>query len=303
MTIPRPKWTTVVICLVLFLFFTVILFPFQNLKGYLFSQVYKNTRILINAEEIYLSLFGWPGLGMKNVDVSIPMGNGDLELSAKKVVLRVGIGSLFPPAPSISLGLSGLKGGGDLWVKVTRAGTVTKGSIDAEKVSLKQIKMTDLPQPLEGIANISGDFRFDEAALLKSTADLTIDIDKFRIPPLNLQGFILPAFDLGKLLAVVQTRNGNLEISKSQIGEPKGDFQGKLIGDFRLAQTLAQCFLNLTLKLQLSEKYRADPNNATIVSFLGSFQLVPGDYALKWSSTIGGMQSNLMNALPQKAKD
>lgn len=303
MKFQRPKWSTVAICIGLFFFFVVILFPFQYLKGYLFTQIYQNSRILINAEEIYLSLFGWPGVGMKNVDVTIPMGSGELDLSAQKVIFRVGIGSLFPPAPSISLGLTGLKEGGDLWVKVTRAGAVVKGSIQAEKVVLKQLKFSDLPQPVEGTASIDGDFYFDETALNKSTIDMSVDMDGFKFPALNLQGMLFPAFNLGKVIAEIKTRNGNFEITKSQLGDLKGDFQGKLIGELRLAQMLSQCFLNLTLKIQLSEKYRNDPNNATITSFLGGYQMAPGDYALKWASTIGGMQSNLFNALPQKPKD
>jgi type II secretion system protein N len=303
MKIHRPKWSTIAICTGLFLFFLVILFPFQYLKGYLFTQIYQNSRILINAEEIYLSLFGWPGLGMKNVDVTIPMGNGDLDLAAKKVIFRVGLGSLFPPAPSISLGLTGLKGGGDLWVKVTRAGVVIKGSIEADKVVLSQLKFSDLPQPVQGTASIDGDFYFDETALNKSTLDMDVNIDGFHFPALNLQGVVLPAWNLGKVIAEIKTRNGNFEIAKSQLGEGQGDFQGKILGELRLAPTLPECFLNLTLKIQLSEKYRNDPNNATITSFLGGFQMAPGDYALKWASTIGGMQSNLLNALPQKPKD
>jgi type II secretion system protein N len=303
MKVPRPKWTTVAICAALFVFFLIILFPFQYLKGYLFGQIYQNTRIVINAEQIYLSLLGWPGVGMKNVDVTIPMGTGAVELSASRVIFRVGIGSLFPPAPSISLGLKGMKGGGDLWVKLTRAGTVTKGSIDAEKVSLKEIRFTDLGQPVEGIASIDGDFNFDESALNKSTMDMALDMSGFKFPSLSFPGFMLPTFDLGRVVLDIKTRNGNIEIAKSQIGEPKGDFQGKLIGELRLAQLLSQCFLNLSLKIQLSEKYRTDPNNATITSFLGGYQVAPGDYSMKWNSTIGAMQSNTFNALPQKGRD
>lgn len=303
MKIQRPKWSTVAICIGLFFFFFVVLFPFQNLKGYLFTQIYQNTRILINAEEIYLSFFGWPGIGMTNVDVTLPTGTGELDLSAKKMIMRVGIGSFFPPAPSVSLGISGLKEGGDLWVKVTRAGAVVKGSLEADKVVLKQLKFSDLPQPVEGVANIDSDFYFDETALNKSTLDMSVDIDGFFFPALNLQGMLFPAFKLGKVLAEIKTRNGNFEVTKSQLGDLKGDFQGKLIGELRLAQVLSQAFLNLTLKIQLSEKYRNDPNNATITSFLGGYQMAPGDYALKWASTIGAMQTNLFNALPQKPKD
>lgn len=303
MRIPRPKLTSVLICTVLFLFFLLVLFPFQNLKGYLFSQIYQNTRILISAEEIYLSLFGWPGVGMKNVEVSVPMGPGDLELSAKKVVCRVGIGSFWPPAPSVSLSLSGLKGGGDLWLKITRAGSVTKGSIEAEKVILEQLKFPSLPEPVHGTANISGDFSFDEAAFNKSSANLDIDVKKFRYPAQNLQGFVLPEFNLATLFAQIRTRNGNIEISKSQLGEPKGDIQGRIAGELRLAQTLNQSFLNLGVYLQLSEKYRNDPNSATVTSFLSTFQRAPGDYGLKWAATLYDMQTNLFKALPQKATD
>ncbi len=303
MKIQRPKLSTIAICIGLFFFFLILLFPLQYLKGYIFTQIYQNTRILINAEDIYISFLGWPGIGMKNVDVSIPMGSGELDLSAKRMIARIGLGSIFPPAPSISLGITGLKEGGDLWVKVTRAGAVVKGSLQAEKVVLKQLKFSDLPQPVEGIANIDSDFYFDETALNKSNVDTTLDIDGFFFPALNVQGMLFPAFKLGKVLAEIKTRNGNFEIAKSQLGEPKGDFQGKLVGELRLAQMLSQCFLNLTLKIQLSEKYRNDPNNATITSFLGGYQMAPGDYALKWGSTIGAMQTNLFNALPQKPKD
>ncbi len=302
MKVPRPKLSTIGICVVLFLFFVVVLFPFQYLKGYIFNTIYQNSRILINAEEIYLSLFGWPGVGMKNVDVTIPMGNGELDLAAKKVIVRLGL-SLSPLAPSVSLDLTGLKGGGDLWVKLAHSGQVTKGSIEASAVNLKQLKFSDLPQPVQGIANIDGDFYFDDAALIKSTLNMDIAIDGFNFPALNLQGMLFPAFPLGKVSAEIKTRDGKFEITNSQLGEPKGDFQGKLLGEFRLGQTIDDCFVNATLRLQLSEKYRNDPANATITSFLGGFQMAPGDYAMKWGATIGAMQTNLLNALPQKPRD
>jgi type II secretion system protein N len=301
MKFERPRLTTVLAGIGLFLLFLVFLFPFQNLKGYVFGQIYRNTGIVITAEELYLSLFGWPGVGMTGVDVAIPMGRGEMEVSARKVVARVGLGSLFPPVPSFSLDMSDLKGGGDLYVKVTRGKNFIKGSVEADAVVLNQLRFSNLPQPVEGIATIDGDFYFDEDQLPKSTGKLDLRIDKFRFPALNLQGFVLPSFDLNPVVAQIQIRNGNIEIARSQLGQPGGDFQGKLAGELRLARTFLESYLNLTVYIQLSQRYIQDPNSATVVSFLGGYQRAPGDYAMRWSSTIQGMMTNLLNALPQKA--
>ena len=60
--------------------------------------------------------------------------------------------------------------------------------------------------------------------------------------------------------------------------------------------------LNLVLKVQLSDKFRQDPQSATLVSLLQSYQLnTPGDYSMKWNASIHDMAANLVLAIPQRA--
>ena len=47
-----------------------ILFPINNLKGYIFDKVYRESGVLLVSDSIYFSLFGMPGIGMKNVSIN-----------------------------------------------------------------------------------------------------------------------------------------------------------------------------------------------------------------------------------------
>lgn len=299
----RPKTSTILIAFGLFLFFLVLEFPYQNLRGYIFGKIYTATHIFISADELSLSIFGWPGLKLRNVSVSVPMAYGnDLEIASEKTVVRAGIGGLFPPYPVVSLSLDKLKKGGDLWVKVGQTSSFVKGALDAEKVSLEQFPIPGMSDTLTGKVQADGDFYYNKNELSKSTGDININITEFRIPPQNLQGIVLPALMIGNIKGKLQVRNGSLEISNFQLGTPTSDIRGTMTGELRLGKDLMSSYLALTLKLQLSDKYRQDPNSATLVSFLQSFQTnTPGDYALKWGATLQEMSTNIVAALPQKA--
>ena len=59
----KPKLSTVLISLALFLFFSFLLFPYQNLRGYIFGAIYKQTQILVMAGRTLPNFFrlAWPG--------------------------------------------------------------------------------------------------------------------------------------------------------------------------------------------------------------------------------------------------
>ena len=162
--IPKPKLSTVFISLGLFFFFLLLLFPYQNLRGYIFSRIQKEAGIIISADELYPSFFGWPGISMKNASVTVPaqvtqMGLGDLELFAKRVTVRVGIAHLFPPTPSISLYLREMKKGGDLYFKVAQTSTAVESEFDADGVELAQLLPSGIGEILHGV--LSGDGAVD----------------------------------------------------------------------------------------------------------------------------------------------
>jgi len=297
----RPKITTVLICFGLFLFFLILRFPFQNLRGFVFGKIYKETGIQVAAADLYLSIFGWPGVGMRNVDVSIPVGRDELDVSAEKLVARVGLGGLIPPRPSVSVNARGLKKGGDVWVKVTPGKTNTSASFDAEAVNLEQFAFAGPNQLIRGKLQGDGSFFFDASDLAKSSGNAEFSIEKLKTPAQNLQGIVIPDVDFGTLKSKINIKNGVVEISSFQMGDAKSDIQGSIAGEVRLGKDIARSFLNITLKLQLSPQFMANPNSETIVSVLNSIDnSKPGTYAMKWSTSIEGITSNLWNALPKK---
>lgn len=300
MKLPKLKTSTVLISVGLFLLFLLLAFPFQNLKGYIFGQIYKSTRILIVADEIYLSIFGWPGIGIRNVDATFPVGREELSVSAENMVVRVGIGSLFPPSPSITLDLSGLHGGGDLYVRASKAGGVVHAYIDADEVDLSQFDFPGLQSPVQGVITADADLAWNEADLAKSQGEITLKAVKLVSPPVPNPMFPLPSMEIGGLDAKIYIRNGAIEANKFQLGDPTSGVRGTVEGNLRLGKDLLASFLDLTLRIELAEKYRNDPQASALVSVLKSFERSPGDYGMKWNSSLGGMMSNVMNALPQK---
>lgn len=299
---PKPKPMTILICFVIFVFFVFMTFPFQNLRGFIFGRIYQTTKILIVAEDLYPTVFGWPGLGIRNVNVTLPVGNSEMDLASEKLIFRVGLGGLIPPVPAVIMSMKGLKKGGDLYMKFSQTRTRTSGTVQADDVELKQLAFSGLSEPIPGKLNLDTDFTVDTSDLSKSVGTAKLDVFKLKVPPQNLQGFLLPPLNVGEIKGRLTMKNGIAEIGSFQFGSKDSDIKGSISGDMRLGQTLMASFLNLTLKIQLSDSYRQNPQAATFVSLLESYKTsaTGGEYAMKWSATLQDMTTNIVAAIPQK---
>lgn len=303
--IPRPKPRTILIAVGIFLFFFIWRFPYRNLRGYVFSEIYRTTGIRIEAEDMGLTLFGWPGVVLHRATLSVPAGpTFDLDLAAEDITARVGIGGLFPPAKMISLYVYNLQKGGDLYLRATQSKSYVTGSLTGDKLNLVQFLKAGLPEPIEGLLTASGSFSYAIEDLAKSTGDFELGIRKLKIPGMNIQGIILPEIAWDDVKAKLSAKNGNLDITQCQLGNPQSDLRGTLTGSIRLGRDLFSSYFNLVLRLQMTEKYKNDPQSATLTAFLKTFESTktPGEYALKWAATYGEMQNNLLLALPTKAE-
>lgn len=285
----RPRTHTIFIASGVFLLLLLLKFPFGNLKGTIFNRIYSQTRILLIAEEIYPYFFGWPGIGVKNVDVTLPVAGEELSLSCKKLVLRVGLGSFFPPTPSVSLSMKSLKKGGDLYVKYRRLKTRTTVGVDASEVSLAQLTWPGFSQPVDGMLNAEADFTMETTNLAQSTGGIELTVKQLTIPTQNLQGIILPEMKIGALKAKIIVKNGMADFSSFQIGSKESDLQGTVMGDLRLGSELRDSQLNLTLRFQLSDRYRQLQEVQSLVLFLDSYKSSKGGYAMRWNSRIGDL--------------
>lgn len=301
----RPSTKTILIAVGIFLFFLVLRFPYRNLKGYIFGQVFKTTGIRVDAEDLSPSFLGWPGLKLYKASVSIPIGmTSELNLAAEQVTARVGIGGIFPPSPSISVYAYKFQKGGNLYVKGSQSRNFIGGSLSAEDLNLAQFLSVGLPAPIEGILRASGTFGYDQADLAKSTGNIDLSIAKLDIPGMNTQGIPLPAIQWDEVKARLVIKNGSLDVLQGQFGTPQSALRGTLSGNVRLGRDIYTSFIALVLRLQMTEAYRMDPQSATLVSFLKTYEssTKPGEYVLKWNATIQEMMTNLLLALPTKGE-
>ena len=101
MKIQKPSLKQVLLGLALFIFLVIWNFPYQNLRGKLFSYIYQTSRVSISSEDMSLTFLGWPGIKLTNVDVNLPLGESGIDIHSERVVFRVGLSGIFPPQPSI----------------------------------------------------------------------------------------------------------------------------------------------------------------------------------------------------------
>lgn len=282
----RPSLKTVLLCLGLFLFFLMLRFPYQNFRGYVFGKIFEATRILIVAEDIYPSFFGWPGVGIHKVDLTLPLGDSELDLSADKVIARVGPAGLFPPRPFVSLSMSDLKKGGDLYLKFSQNGNQVSADVEADDVELEQLKFSALTQPVIGKLNADTDLDIDMGDLSKTKGKITLGLEKLRLPVFNLSmyGFVIPSIKIGSLTSKIRIQNGMAEFLDFKIGGKDSDIQGTITGDIRLGRDLLSSAANIIIRLTLSETLLKNPQAETLISFLKTFRNEKtGNYAIKCS--------------------
>ena len=302
-----PSVKTVLLCIALFLFFLMLRFPYQNFRGYLFGKIYANTKILIVAEDIYPSFFGWPGVGIKQVDVTLPLGKSELDLSADKVIARVGLAGLFPPVPSFSLAMRDLKKGGDLDVKFSQSGSLIDASIEADEVELEQLKFSALAQAIVGQLDADGELQMNLSDLSKASGDIELDVRKLKLPSFNIPmsvnySFVIPSMNVGVMKAKIKIRNGVAEINSLQLGGPGSDLQGSITGDVKLGKTLMSSVANVILRLQFSDAIKNSSQAVTMLSSLNTFKNAKtGAYAIKCSRSFQEAAACLI--LPEAVPD
>lgn len=302
----KPKISTVVTIFTLFVVFFIFAFPFENLKGYIFSKIYSQTNVLIVADEIYPSFFGWPGIGIKNVNVSIPIADTELELASERLTFKVGLLGLFPPIPSASMNLRKLKKGGDLYIDFGQGGKKLLVILDADKVNLEQLNLPGLAEPIQGTISSDTNVTVDQADFSKSTGKIDLKGENLKTPSQMIEGmpglsFLIPGMKIGKLDGHISIKNGTVEFNNFKFGDTGSDLSGSITGELKLAQDMPRSSINFTVRLQLANKIVQDPQAKTFVSFLEGYQTrTPGEYAMRWNAMVTELTGLTVKVLPDK---
>lgn len=286
----------------------IVFFPINNLRGYIFDRVFKETNVLLVSESLHFSLFGMPGVKLDNVNVTLPVGDQEVDLWSNATTLKTAITGFFPPRPGLAVKVSDLKKGGDIYVKLgwdigtlfyylTHVGSSNNALafyLEAEQVNLEQVGAKNGNPPLKGQMNISSDIYYNGNQVEKSDGYFKLSIQDFTVnqqsispPELGGISIVIPAMKLGKLDGILNMKNGLLEITQFKFGEdPSSDLRGTASGDFKVENKFEQSYLNIGLKLKLSQKILDNPEANTFKSVLTGFQTNNGEYSLKCSGTI-----------------
>lgn len=308
----RPKTKTILICVGLFFFFLLIRFPISSLKNYMISSF--NTALapagitVYNAESVFLTFLGWPGIGFKNIDLSLPdpFTGGEKDVSAKKLTARVGIGSLFPPSLSFSVAIDELKGGGNLYVKIKKLKpsmqNVQRGYAYAElrDVNVSQF-VTD--SGMKGVISGELDLDFDLMDAKKNTGSLWLKIKNLQTPPGNAQGFPIPGIKLGDVDVKTAMRNSKAEINAFKFGGGAADLTGDFTGEVEMATPLSNSSLNLNIKIDVADAFAKSSDGVTLVTILDNFdKRQPGkSYRLRWNKSFQQIAYNFLDNGPVPA--
>lgn len=295
---PKPKKSTVVLGLIVFILGFVFFFPFQNLKGVLFQYIFDNTGILIVAEDIHPVFLGWPGVRFNNVNVSLPVGPDDVELASKSMTVR-GIRFSLPFIYTPSLFFKELKGGGNLFMKFGRSGPVTVVALETDAFNLGQIKLPVLGQSINGILNGDISLKTNSANFAETKGTVRLTGAGIKTPAILVNNtmlgppFQIPELEAGDLDIKMGFSDGVMTISNFKLGNQKTDLSGTLSGEAKLGATSDQTQINLTLRLVFSSKILDNPEYKTFLDFLGAYRTATaGEYAMNWNTTIAALLNN-----------
>jgi type II secretion system protein N len=302
----RPKSSTVLICLFVFLAGVVFMFPLQNLKGLIFQKIYDNTGVLIVAEEIRPLFFGWPGIEIRNVNVTLPVGDSDLELASKTMSFRIRLSSFF--IPSVSLSFDELSSGGDLFLQFGQSGNTDVAFVESDKFNLGQITIPEINQSIQGFLNSDAYLKIDNSKLSNTKGQIKLKGTNIKLPmilvnnPMLGPPFVIPELEAGDLDVLIKIQDGLVSLNNFKIGNPNTDFSGGITGEARLGESTNDTQLNLTLRFLFSPKIINNQEYRTFLDFVGAYKTVKsGEYAMNWNASLGEIL-NLTKALPTPVK-
>lgn len=282
----RIKTSSIFVAVSVFFTFLLIRFPFQNLKGLIFGKIYKATGAYILADDIYPSLFGWPGLGMKNVSITIPVAGLEFDLECQKLIFKIGFSDLFPPTPSFSLYLKRLKKGGDLYIRFSQGKSGIRASVETTRLDLSQLNSSGSAPIATGTADVDVDLKIDNGNASFTTGNADIALTNFTLGAQNIQGIVLAEMKLGTVKGNIISKNGTASVESFQIGNPGSDLLGTMSGEIKLDPDWNNSLLSLALKLKLSDTYVRNPDSATITSFLNTFKVGEREYSIRLNASV-----------------
>jgi type II secretion system protein N len=266
--------------------FSFLLFPFDDLSDLVTAQVSKLTsnQVYLQFDKMHLGVIPSVGLHLKNVSVETPQISA---LTAQEFSVSPSLSTLIHQKPAGTISATGiLKGNVEISLKSagkTESGTDRQGiQLNAENISLAELKdLLSLPVYLKGKLDISSQAVIDLAFKEQPDMDLNVNIDKFELPPGNVQTMMgplaLPEIKLAQVQLKGRLSAGKFNIEEGKIGKPTDDLHGDIKGSLQLQ--LRNTSLGIqpemgeyNLQLNLNVKKDLQERAALFLSFIDQYK-------------------------------
>jgi type II secretion system protein N len=236
------KWK-ILLTLTLVIWFTVFLFPFNDLNDLVTAQISKftNNTVFVQFDKMNLNPLTTT-LSLEKVYVETPQLSN---ITTEKLSISPALSALFTRKPSGTLHAQGfLKGDVDIHLSPMPKSDsgVEKSRIEmtGENINLKDLReMAGLSLPIKGQLQFTSQAVADLALIEQPEVDLSMTIQHFELPPSSISLQELGRMNLPEIkLALVELKgrlmNGKFLIETGKIGTPKDEFYGDVKGDLGL---------------------------------------------------------------------
>lgn len=220
--------------------FLFLLFPFDDLSDLISSLVSKvtNNSVYVQFEKLKMSLFPQPGIKMDSVYIESIRTPA---VSAQQLVITPSIRGLIQQKPYGNVSAKGLLQG-DVNIEVGKGTRSDNGverhrvEVTAQKISLHDVReLANLPVLLKGQLNLQTTALADLTFQEQPDVDIDMTINKFELPPSNVETAMgpltLPDLKLTSVELKGHLAAGRFIIETGTIGKPGDELYGTIKGN------------------------------------------------------------------------
>lgn len=284
------------------LVFIFTLFPFDDLSDLISSQVSQlsNNSVYLQFDKLKMSLFPQPGVRMDQVYIESLRTPA---LSAQELTITPSIAGLIAQKPYGQVSAKGLLKG-DIEIQVGKGTKTDTGlerhrvEVSAKKVSLHDIReLANLPVLLKGQLNLQTTALADLSFQEQPDVELDLSINKFELPPSNVNTpmgpLTLPDLKLTSVELKGRLSAGRFIVETGTIGKPGDDLYGSIKGDIALTinnrgGTFAPQVGAYNFEVDLRTKKSFQDRAALFLTFIDSYKTPTsegGQYKFKLTAT------------------
>jgi type II secretion system protein N len=285
----REKKKMIFLILILIPIFAIAIFPYDDLSDMITELIAQNSQnqVFIQFDDLGIGILP-PSLKMSNVAVDTAVLP---TVKAKKLFLAPNIAGLLAFSPGFSAAIEDVLKG-DLQIdyragkKLPNEAREQNVKINVDRIDLKSLTtFAQAPVDLEGHLSATLDGVADPLFTDQPDGQLTITVDKFRLPPSTVPTMLgpvsLPNTEISKLTLVGELHGGNFDITESKIGDQTDGINGRLKG--RLAVRLTRVgnqvvpeFGAYEIKIDLNFDRLAEKNYGLFLNLFDKFRTVTG---------------------------